>query len=59
MDHKNVLAFLGYALEGEDYPLLISEWMENGTAMSYVNMNPDCDVTYMVSAVEKPGLIIC
>lgn len=51
LKHPNVLAFLGYALEGEDYPLLISEWMENGTAMSYVNENPDCDITNMVSSM--------
>ena len=39
LHHQNVLMFLGYALEGGDYPLLVSEWMENGTVQTYVQRN--------------------
>ena len=39
--HPNVLMFLGYALEGGDYPLLVSEWMENGNALDYVKKYGD------------------
>ena len=49
LHHTNVLPFLGYALEDGKYPLLISEWMENGTVMSYLNDNPHCNITYMVN----------
>lgn len=39
--HENVLELLGYSTcEDTGYPLLISEWMQNGTAWSYVRNNP-------------------
>ena len=46
--HKNILPFLGFIIEGE-YPSLISEWMENGTALNYVRENPDTDILELVS----------
>ena len=52
LDHPNVLTFLGYALEGEDYPLLISEWMDNGTVKTYMKGHPECDVALMVSKAD-------
>ena len=48
LHHPNVLMFLGYALEGGDYPLLVSEWMENGTAKVYVHQHPQCDIKLIV-----------
>ena len=39
--HVNVLPFLGYALEPRTrYPIIISEWMRNGSAWSYLQNNP-------------------
>ena len=46
-----MLAFLGYVWENEDYyPLLISEWMKNGTAKAYIQQNPNCNINNMVGA---------
>lgn len=46
--HPNILPFVGYALESEDCPLLISGWMENGTVNKYVKSHPDCDTQQIV-----------
>ena len=49
LDHPNILKFVGYGLSGEGLPLLISEWMENGTVESYLRMNANADVLGLVS----------
>lgn len=51
--HPNILPFVGYALESEDCPLLISEWMENGTVNKYVKGHPDCDIHQIVSLLPS------
>lgn len=38
----------GYIIK-DGYPLLISEWSENGTVTEYVKKHPGCDYVYMVS----------
>ena len=48
LTHKNILPFLGFILEGE-YPSLISEWMDNGTASDYVREHPEDDILELVS----------
>ena len=48
--HKNILPLLGFIIEGE-YPSLISEWMENGTALKYVKRNPECDILELVGGL--------
>ncbi|EJD08224.1 kinase-like protein [Fomitiporia mediterranea MF3/22] len=45
LDHPNVLPLLGYILEENDFPTLVSEFMENGTALRYVSQHPEIDVT--------------
>ncbi|PAV22495.1 WD40 domain containing protein [Pyrrhoderma noxium] len=35
LKHQNVLPLLGYYVDG-NYPYIVSEWMENGTARRYV-----------------------
>ena len=49
LNHKNVLPLLGFQLEGSGFPSLISEWMNNGTALSYVIQNPDHNILSMVN----------
>ena len=49
LKHDNVLPFLGYAFSDVEAPLLISEWMENGNAMSYVKENSDANLPHIVS----------
>ena len=40
--HHNVLPLLGFAIcDDTKYPLLISEWMYNGSAWSYVHYRPE------------------
>lgn len=46
--HPNILPLLGFVLEGNGYPSLISAWMERGTAFNYVKNNPQEDITPMV-----------
>ena len=48
LKHQNILPFLGFIIEGES-PSLISEWMENGTALNYVKEHPEYDVLELVS----------
>ncbi|OCB88110.1 kinase-like protein [Sanghuangporus baumii] len=42
LKHKNILPLLGYAFEQKsNYPLLVSEWMENGSAWDFVKSHLD------------------
>ena len=37
LHHSNVLPLLGYTFDRDTgFPVLVSEWMENGNALSYV-----------------------
>lgn len=47
--HPNIHSLLGFALDPvTGFPLLISKWMENGSAWMYVNSNPHCNVFKLV-----------
>jgi len=48
LDHPNVLPLLGYVMRGE-YPALVSRWMANGSARSYMEKMPDVPVMQIVS----------
>ena len=49
LKHENVLPLLGFAFdEGTGYPLLISDWMDSGSAWSFVRSNPNCNVLHLV-----------
>ncbi|KAL5493022.1 hypothetical protein ACEPAI_4470 [Sanghuangporus weigelae] len=50
--HNNILPLLGYAFEQKTkYPLLVSEWMENGSAWDFVISNPNCDLMHIITDV--------
>ena len=34
--HRNILPFLGFYIDENEHPNLVSEWMENGNAMEHV-----------------------
>ena len=51
--HTNILPLLGFVIEG-DYPSLVSEWMENGTASQYVKEYPAYDLSGLVSLISIP-----
>ena len=46
LQHPNILPLLGFAFDIDTgYPMLISEWMENGNALAYVRKtDPPSDV---------------
>ncbi|KAH8116148.1 kinase-like protein, partial [Phellopilus nigrolimitatus] len=52
LQHTNVLPLVGYVLE-DDYPSLISEWIENGTIVNFVKGNPHCDIDRIVLGIAK------
>lgn len=43
------LSLIGYTLQANGCPCLISEWMENGSALGYLNQRSDYDVLSVVS----------
>lgn len=49
LNHPNVLSLLGFAFEQPSgYPLLMSEWMVNGSSLNYVKNNDNCDLIRLV-----------
>ncbi|KAI5121784.1 hypothetical protein M0805_009595 [Coniferiporia weirii] len=52
LDHPNVLSFKGYMIEN-GYPSLISEWIEDGTLMEFLKVNPRTDIEAMVLGIAK------
>lgn len=50
LHHPNIIQLLGYALETKDtgYPMLISEWMVNGSLAKYMIKVQDLDVLHFV-----------
>ncbi|KAL5522416.1 hypothetical protein ACEPAG_8432 [Sanghuangporus baumii] len=52
--HKNILPLIGYAFSsGNGYPLLVSEWMDNGSAWTYVQQKPDCNLLHIVIGIAQ------
>lgn len=50
--HENILPLLGFAVDQTTgYPLLVSEWMNNGSAWTYVNSHPGCDLMRLVHVI--------
>ncbi|EJD07112.1 kinase-like protein [Fomitiporia mediterranea MF3/22] len=52
LKHPNILPLRGFALEGA-YPLVISEWMENGTLREYLQVHPNCNAEPMIVGIAK------
>ncbi|TDL15432.1 kinase-like protein, partial [Rickenella mellea] len=51
LDHQNILRLWGYTLDDEECPALISEWMTNGTVLSYLKLNPQVDLLDLVKGI--------
>ena len=49
--HENIMKLEGYIIK-DGYPLLISEWSENGTVTEYIKRNPECDYVRTVSILH-------
>ena len=52
LKHPNVLDLLGYAVDEMGFPLLISKWMENGSAWDYIRKHPHLSVSYIRQLVR-------
>lgn len=53
LDHPNILPLLGYAIEPTTgYPIIVSEWMHNGSAWSYLQKNPDLPFASILGIVS-------
>lgn len=48
LSHPNVLRLLGYIVEENGFPSLVSDWIEGGTALEYVKTVPNADISYLV-----------
>ncbi|KAL5504532.1 hypothetical protein ACEPAH_7193 [Sanghuangporus vaninii] len=48
LNHPNILPLLGYTIEQHVLPALISDFMDNGTILKYVQAHPDSDIMRMV-----------
>ncbi|KAI5119291.1 hypothetical protein M0805_008206 [Coniferiporia weirii] len=51
--HPNVLPLLGYIIEENSLPLLVSKYMEGGSALKYVQDHPECDVIHLITGIAK------
>ncbi|KAI5115606.1 hypothetical protein M0805_009283, partial [Coniferiporia weirii] len=51
--HPNVIRFLGFILDEDGRPLFISEWMENGSVLKYVESHTGCDVIHLVLGIAE------
>ncbi|KAL5522390.1 hypothetical protein ACEPAG_8406 [Sanghuangporus baumii] len=54
LNHPNILPLLGFAVDDSTrFPLMISEWMDNGSAWEYVTRNPSCNVMDLIIGVAS------
>lgn len=52
--HNNVLPLLGFAFDpSTGYPLLVSEWMEHGSALRYIISHPKCNLTKFIFGIAE------
>ncbi|KAI5116146.1 hypothetical protein M0805_001130 [Coniferiporia weirii] len=51
--HPNVIQFLGFILDEDKRPLFISEWMENGSVLKYVESHTGCDVIHLILGIAE------
>ncbi|KAI5121112.1 hypothetical protein M0805_002785 [Coniferiporia weirii] len=53
LDHPYILPLHGFLFEDDNYPSLVSAWMENGTVLTYLGSHPDCDLRQLVRRIAK------
>ncbi|KAI5120415.1 hypothetical protein M0805_006916 [Coniferiporia weirii] len=53
LDHPYILPFLGFFFESNDYPSLVSMWMDNGTILTYLDSHPECDLRVIVLRIAE------
>ncbi|KAI5121980.1 hypothetical protein M0805_001813 [Coniferiporia weirii] len=53
LDHPYILPLHGFLFEDNNYPSLVSIWMENGTVLTYLESHPGCDLQQMVLRIAE------
>ncbi|EJC98173.1 kinase-like protein [Fomitiporia mediterranea MF3/22] len=54
LKHENLLPLVGYAFDVENgHPMLVSEWMENGSAWVYARETLQCDLLRLVTGIAR------
>lgn len=53
LSHPNVLKLLGYILEENGFPSLISEWIGEGTVLEFVRNRPETNIVPLVRIVRS------
>ncbi|TDL15451.1 kinase-like protein, partial [Rickenella mellea] len=51
--NPNVLPLLGFVVDGDSFPALVAEWMDNGTILNYINANMQADILYLVRGIAS------
>lgn len=51
--HPNIVELIGYLYDEANYPMLVSKWMENGTALEYVEKCSVADVLDLVKGIAN------
>jgi serine/threonine protein kinase len=54
--HVNVVSLLGFVVEGDGVPGLVSPWCKSGSLRSYVKANPEADRKALVRQI---ALLFC
>lgn len=49
LEHRHILPIIGFTFGGDEkFPSLITDWMENGTIIEYLNKHPEVSNLEMV-----------
>ncbi|OCB87592.1 kinase-like protein [Sanghuangporus baumii] len=53
LNNRRILPLEGFFLEDNNCPSLVSRWMENGTALNYLEAHPDVDLLRLVTGIAE------
>ncbi|KAL5501096.1 hypothetical protein ACEPAH_9483 [Sanghuangporus vaninii] len=53
LNNRRILPLEGFFLEDNNCPSLVSRWMENGTALKYLEAHPDVDLLRLVTGIAE------
>ncbi|KAI5122714.1 hypothetical protein M0805_009767 [Coniferiporia weirii] len=54
LKHRNLILLLGFVNNPESgLPSLVSEWMEHGSVLAYVEGHPECDVLHLILGIAQ------
>ncbi|KAL5521668.1 hypothetical protein ACEPAF_2416 [Sanghuangporus sanghuang] len=53
LNNRRILPLDGFFLEDNNYPSLVSRWMENGTVLKYLEAHPEADLLRLVTGIAE------